>query len=259
MVGPRTFTFLGTGTSVGVPMLGCECPVCRSTNPRNNRYRSSVLINAPKGNILIDTGPEVRLQLLREKIKLVHAVIYTHYHVDHLYGLDDLRLVSRYLNGPIPIYCTEETEEVIRRVFAYAFLSDKELPLGAVPKMEFNRINDQPFQVLGQRVTPIPLMHNWFNVYGFRIDDVAYCTDVSEIPESSWPLLDGVRILIIDALRYKRHPAHFGLDEALEVIERLCPEKAYLTHMSHEFDYEVLNPKLPAGVEMAYDGLSFIF
>jgi phosphoribosyl 1,2-cyclic phosphate phosphodiesterase len=259
MVGPRTFTFLGTGTSVGVPMIGCDCPVCRSTNPRNNRYRSSVIINAPAGNILIDTGPELRLQLLREKIKLVHAVLYTHYHVDHLFGMDDLRLMARHLNGSIPIYCTEEVEEVIRRVFAYAFLTERELPIGAVPRLEFQRITDKPFQALGQRIVPIPLMHNWFNVLGFRIDDVAYCTDVSEIPEASWPLLEGVRILIIDALRYKFHPAHFGLSEALEAIERIGPEKAYLTHMSHEFDYEVLNPKLPAGVEMAYDGLSFIF
>jgi len=259
MVGPRTFTFLGTGTSVGVPMIGCECPVCLSSNPRNHRYRSSVMINAPAGNILIDTGPELRLQLLREKIKLVHAVLYTHYHVDHLFGMDDLRLMARYLNGSIPIYCTDEVEEVIRRCFAYAFLSERELPIGAVPRLEFQRIGTQPFQVLGQRVVPIPLLHNWFNVLGFRIDDVAYCTDVSAIPESSWPLLEGVRILVIDALRYKFHPAHFGLSEALEVIERLGPEKAYLTHMSHEFDYELLNPKLPAGVEMAYDGLSFIF
>jgi phosphoribosyl 1,2-cyclic phosphate phosphodiesterase len=259
MVGPRTFTFLGTGTSVGVPVIGCECGVCRSLNPRNHRYRSSVLIGAPDGNILVDTGPELRLQLIRENIKLVHAVLYTHYHVDHLFGMDDLRLMSRHLNGPLPVYCTAETEDVIRRVFAYAFHSPKELPMGAVPKLEFQRIDNKPFQVHGQMVTPIPLLHSWFNVLGFRIADVAYCTDVSEIPESSWPMLEGVRILIIDALRYKHHPSHFGLNEALEVIERLGPERAYLTHMSHEFDYEVLNPKLPAGVEMAYDGLSFVF
>jgi phosphoribosyl 1,2-cyclic phosphate phosphodiesterase len=259
MVGPRTFTFLGTGTSVGVPMIGCECPVCTSTNPRNSRYRSSVFIATPDGNILIDTGPELRLQLVREKIKYIHAVLYTHYHVDHLFGMDDLRLVARYLDGPVPIFCTDEVEEVIRRVFPYAFLSERELPIGAVPRLEFQRIDREPFQVLGQRIVPIPLLHNWFNVLGFRIDDMAYCTDVSEIPESSWPLLEGVRILIIDALRYKMHPAHLGLSEALEVIERLGPEKAYLTHMSHEFDYDVLNAKLPAGVEMAYDGLSFMF
>jgi phosphoribosyl 1,2-cyclic phosphate phosphodiesterase len=259
MIGPRTFTFLGTGTSVGVPMIGCECPVCRSGHPRNQRYRSSVLIGAPQGNILIDTGPELRLQLLREKIKLVHAVLYTHYHVDHLFGLDDLRLMSRYLNGPMPIYCTDEVEAVIRQAFSYAFVPDKELPMGAVPKLEFQRIDAKPFQVLGQRIVPIPLIHAWYNVFGFRIDDVAYCTDVNELPAASWPLLEGLRVLVIDALRFKPHPAHFSLNEALDVIERLGPEKAYLTHMGHEFDYQELNPKLPAGVEMAYDGLSFVF
>jgi phosphoribosyl 1,2-cyclic phosphate phosphodiesterase len=259
MTGPRTFTFLGTGTSIGVPVIGCPCSVCASTNPRNHRYRSSVLIGTPKGNLLIDTSPEMRLQLLREKVRLIHAVVYTHYHADHLFGLDDLRIIGHYLNAPVPIYCTEDVEEVIRKAFFYAFLTSRELPSGAVPKLEFNRIDEQPFEVLGQHVTPIPLMHNWYRVFGYRIADVAYCTDVSEIPETSWPLLEGVRIFVIDALRYKKHPAHFGLNEALEAIERVAPEKAYLTHMSHEFDYEELQPKLPAGVEMAYDGLSFIF
>src|SRR5580698_5743738 len=152
MTGPRTFTFLGCGTSVGVPMIGCECHVCRSDHPPNQRYRSSVSIATPKGNILIDTTPELRLQLLREKIKVIHAVLYTHYHVDHLFGLDDLRLMSRYINGPIPIYCTDEVEEVIRRTFAYAFLSDRELPAGSVPRLDFNRIDATPFYVLGQRI-----------------------------------------------------------------------------------------------------------
>ncbi|MCE9533310.1 MAG: MBL fold metallo-hydrolase [Planctomycetes bacterium] len=259
MIGPRTFTFLGTGTSVGVPMLGCECPVCNSTHPRNQRYRSSVLIGTPTGNILIDTGPEMRLQLLREKVKAVHAVLYTHYHVDHLYGLDDLRMMSRHLNGPVPIFCSDEVEVVIRQVFSYAFNSEREIPIGFVPKIEFKRIDTAPFKVLEQTIVPIPLKHAWFNVFGFRIGDVAYCTDVSQIPETSWPLLEGVRILIIDALRYKPHPAHLSLEQALEIIERLGPEKAYLTHMSHEFDYEQLNHRLPAGVEMAHDGLSFVF
>jgi phosphoribosyl 1,2-cyclic phosphate phosphodiesterase len=259
MVGPRTFTFLGTGTSVGVPMIGCDCAVCASSHPRNHRYRSSVLIGAPEGNLLIDSGPELRLQLIREKVKVIHAVLYTHYHADHLFGLDDLRLMAKHLDGPVPLYCTDEVEEVIRRVFAYAFASKRELPAGAIPKLEFRRIDVNPFTLLGQRIVPIPLVHNWYDVFGFRIDDVAYCTDVSAIPEASWPLLEGVRVLIIDALRYKPHPAHFGLNEALEVIERLGPEKAYLTHMSHDFDYLELNHKLPAGVEMAYDGLSFVF
>lgn len=259
MAGQRTFTFLGTGTSVGVPMLGCECAVCHSDHPRNHRYRSSVIVGTSQGNILIDTGPEMRLQLLRERIKTVNAVLYTHYHVDHLFGLDDLRLMSRYLNGPMPIFCTDEVERVIRQVFSYAFQTEHALPAGSVPLLEFQRIEAKPFEILGQRVVPIPLIHSRFNVFGFRIDDVAYCTDVNEIPAASWPLLEGVRVLIIDALRYKPHPAHLSLNEALGVIERIRPERAYLTHMGHEFDYPELNPKLPAGVEMAYDGLQFPF
>jgi phosphoribosyl 1,2-cyclic phosphate phosphodiesterase len=258
MTGDRTFVFLGTGTSVGVPMIGCDCPVCRSDNPKNSRYRSSALIQTPAGNILIDTGPELRLQLIRERVAVVHAVLYTHYHVDHLYGLDDLRIVSKYLNGPIPLYCSEEVEKVVRQTFSYAF-TDEAAPIGFVPKLYFKRIAADPFEVLDQTVTPVPLIHSVFNVFGFRIGDMAYCTDVSEIPDASWPLLDGVRILVIDALRYKSHPAHMGLNDALEVIERVNPERAYLTHMSHEFDYGILPASLPGGVEMAYDGLRFRF
>jgi phosphoribosyl 1,2-cyclic phosphate phosphodiesterase len=254
MTGDRTFVFLGTGTSVGVPMIGCNCPVCRSDNPKNSRYRSSALVQTPGGNILIDTG----LQLVREHVGIVHAVLYTHFHVDHLYGLDDLRIVAKYLNGPVPLYCSEEVEQVIRQTFSYAFV-DEAAPIGFVPKLYFHRIGSDPFRVLDQDVAPIPLIHSSFNVFGFRFGDVAYCTDVSEVPEASWPLLDGVRILIIDALRYKSHPAHLGLNDALEVIERVNPEQAYLTHMSHEFDYETLSASLPGGVQMAYDGLRFRF
>jgi phosphoribosyl 1,2-cyclic phosphate phosphodiesterase len=260
MKGQRAFTFLGTGTSVGVPMLGCDCSVCRSDDPRNHRYRSSVLVRTPGGNILVDTGPEMRLQLLRERVRAVHSVLYTHYHVDHLFGLDDLRLMSRVLEGPVPIYCSDEVEEVIRQAFSYAFPANGSSAPGWVPMLRLNRINAfESFETLGLRVTPIPLKHHVFNVFGFRFDDVAYCTDVNVIPESSWPLLEGVRVLVIDALRYKPHPAHLSLDEALAVIERVRPEQAYLTHMGHEFDYAELNPKLPPGVEMAYDGLRFSF
>lgn len=256
--GQRTFVFLGTGTSVGVPMIGCDCPVCRSDNPKNHRYRSSALIKTANGNILIDTGPELRLQLLRERISIVNAVMYTHYHVDHLYGLDDLRLVSKYLGGSIPLYCSEEVELVIRKTFSYAF-PDEAAPVGFIPKLHFERIHPAPFDVLGETITPIPLIHAWFNVFGYRIGNLAYCTDVNEIPESSWPLLEGVETLIIDCLRFKGHVAHMGLNEALEVIERVNPERAYLTHMSHEFDYETLPGSLPGGVQMAYDGLRIEF
>jgi phosphoribosyl 1,2-cyclic phosphate phosphodiesterase len=256
----RTFTFLGTGTSVGVPQVGCDCQVCQSTNPRNNRYRCSVVIGTSAGNILIDTTPELRLQLVRAKVKIVHAVLYTHYHADHMFGLDDLRPVPIYLGGPVPLYCTTEVERRIRQVFGYAFGADADAVNRAyLPRLTFQTIDETPFEVLGQHVTPIPLIHNHFNVLGFRFGDVAYCTDVSKIPRESWPLLEGLDVLVLDALRPRPHPAHFSLEEAVEAIQRIQPKKAYLTHMSHELEHEATNRILPANVELAYDGLSFSF
>jgi len=256
----RTFTFLGTGTSVGIPMVGCDCAVCRSTNPRNHRYRCSVLMRVPRGNILVDTAPELRLQLLRAGVGVVHAVLYTHYHADHLFGLDDLRPIPRNLGHPVPLYCTGEVEGKIRTAFSYAFGPEAEqLSYGFIPKLTFERIDSRPFEVIGEQVTPIPLEHAHFSVLGFRVRDVAYCTDVSNIPRSSWQYLEGLDVLVLDALRFKPHPAHFGLDQALDVISQFRPRQAYLTHMSHEIEHEEVNRQLPAGVELAYDGLTFPF
>jgi phosphoribosyl 1,2-cyclic phosphate phosphodiesterase len=202
----------------------------------------------------------LRLQLLREKIKVVHAVLFTHYHADHLFGLDDVRPFPYFLGGPVPLYCTVEVERKIRTAFAYAFQPEAEqLPAGYIPKLIFHRITQQPFSVLGQRVVPIPLLHARFDVFGFRFDDVAYCTDVNQIPPESWPLLEGLRVLVLDALRFRPHPGHFSIDEALEVIARVKPGRAYLTHMSHDVEHEATNRRLPPGVELAYDGLKFEF
>jgi phosphoribosyl 1,2-cyclic phosphate phosphodiesterase len=256
----RTLIFLGTGTSVGVPVIGCECEVCRSPDPRNQRYRCSVLFQLPGGNLLIDTGPELRLQLLRENVKVIHAVLYTHFHADHIFGLDDLRPVPKHLGGPVPLYCTAEVERKIRQAFAYAFASDLSSRLaGYLPSLTLHRIGEGPFEVLGQRVVPVPLEHAGMEVFGFRIEDVAYCTDVSGIPRDSWRLLQGLRVLVLDALRFKPHPAHFSLSEALEVIARLKPAQAYLTHIAHDMDHETVNRQLPPGVELAYDGLRLVF
>jgi phosphoribosyl 1,2-cyclic phosphate phosphodiesterase len=241
-------------------MIGCECAVCTSTDPRNHRYRCSVLIGTPQGNLLIDTGPELRLQLLRARVGLVHAVLYTHAHADHMYGLDDLRPVAKYLDAPVPLYCTTEVERKIRQSFAYAFTPESEgLSSGYVPKLQFHTITEESFSVLGERVTPIPLEHAHFSVFGFRIADVAYCTDVSKIPRDSWPRLEGLEVLILDALRLKPHAAHFCVDEALEVIDRLKPARAYLTHISHDIDHEAVSKTLPPNVELARDGLCFPF
>jgi phosphoribosyl 1,2-cyclic phosphate phosphodiesterase len=256
----KTFTFLGTGTSVGVPMVGCKCAVCQSPDPRNHRYRCAVLIRLPYGNLLIDTPPELRLQLLRAGVDIVHATLFTHYHADHLFGLDDLRPIPRQLGGAVPLYCTAEVEEKIRTTFSYAFGPNVEqIPAGYLPKLTFERIDGRPFDVLGQRVVPIPLVHGPFNVLGFRIDNVAYCTDVSEIPDSSWPLLEGLDVLVLDALRERPHPGHFSLGQALEAVRELRPARTYFTHMSHELEHEATNRQLPTGVELAYDGLSFSF
>src|SRR5262249_5003092 len=165
MAGERIFTFLGTGTSVGVPMVGCQCDVCRSDNPRNHRYRCSVLIRSPRGTMVIDTPPELRLQLLREKVDLVHAVLFPHYHADRLFGLDDVRPFPKWLGRPMPLFCTEEVEEKIRKSFGYAFQPDSErVPAGYLPKLVFQRITEAPFTVLDQWVTPIPLEHAQFDV-----------------------------------------------------------------------------------------------
>lgn len=257
---PYTFTFLGTGASTGVPTVGCVCPVCTSPDPRNQRYRCAVLIQMPTGNLLIDTPPELRLQLTRARVTIVHAVVFTHSHADHIFGLDDLRPLPRHLGGPVPLYCTHEVERMLRQSFAYAFNPHTEsLPAGFLPKLTFHNINEQPFTVLGETITPIELEHAHFHVLGFRIRDVAYCTDVNRIPRESWPKLEGLKVLILDALRQRGHPGHFSIEQALEVVERVRPRKAYFTHMSHEVDHAETSRLLPKGVELAYDGLSFTF
>lgn len=258
----RSFVFLGTGTSTGVPVIGCDCGVCTSADPRNHRTRPSAAVHLPGGTLLIDTTPEVRLQLLRENVRRVHALLFTHYHVDHLYGLDDVRIFPKYLGGPLPVYCTAEVEAVIREVFAYAFHpANSDLPPGFLPKMQFHRIAPrEPFEVLGQRVTPIPLGHGRFDVLGFRFDGAAYCTDVNRISPESLELLRDLRVLVLDCLRDGApHPTHFNLTGALEVVRELRPAQTYLTHMSHDMDYEAATAKLPPGVALAYDGLRFGF
>jgi phosphoribosyl 1,2-cyclic phosphate phosphodiesterase len=257
----RRLIFLGSGTSSGVPVLGCDCAVCTSDDRRNWRTRPSVLLSMPRGNLLIDTTPEMRLQLLRERVGVVHAIVYTHAHADHMLGLDDARAFPRLIGGPVPIYCEEETEEAIRRVFYYAFEERlAALPAGYVPKIQFERIRaGVAFEALGQSILPIRLMHGRMGVLGFRIGDLAYCTDVSRIPEASWPLLEGLDTLVLDALRHEPHPTHFSLSEALEVIDRLRPGRAILTHLSHGFDHAVTETTLPPHVALAYDGLTLDF
>jgi phosphoribosyl 1,2-cyclic phosphate phosphodiesterase len=251
---------LGTGTSHGVPIIGCHCAVCQSTNPRNHRTRTGVAVKAPEGIFLIDTPPELRLQLLREKIDLIHAVVYTHSHADHLFGLDDLRLFGYRLRHAVPLYCEETVERQIRAAYSYAFEKpDPELHHGALPQLELRRIGTEPIELLGMRIQPIRLIHGKLPVLGYRIGDVAFCTDVSHIPDESWPLLENLEVLVIDALREEGHATHFGIREALDVIDRVRPRRAYFTHVSHHLEYEETNSRLPEHVQLSYDGLRIPF
>ena len=257
----RRLTFLGTGTSTGVPMIGCDCPVCTSKDPRNQRTRPSVLLSLEGGNLLIDTTPEMRLQLLRERIRHVHAIAFTHHHADHLFGLDDARLFPRWIGGPVPVYCEQETEDCIRRVFHYAFREGTDrMPGVFVPRLHFIRIEPGvAFEVLGEQVLPIRLEHGPFGVLGYRFGSLAYCTDVSRIPEASRPMLEGLDVLVLDALRHEPHPTHFSLSEALAVVASLKPRRTFLTHLSHSFDHGTTQAMLPENVWLAYDGLSVDF
>jgi phosphoribosyl 1,2-cyclic phosphate phosphodiesterase len=247
---------LGTGTSVGVPMIGCGCPVCRSDNPRNKRMRCSAVLGLPDGNLLIDTSPDVRAQLLREQIGIVHSVLYTHEHADHVFGLDDLRMMQFYLRGPVPLYCEPRVEDRIRKSFDYAFSADAHTHRGAVPQLAFHRVGLEPFEILGAKVVPIRMKHgSRFEVLGFRFGNVAYCTDTNEISPESMEQLTGLDVLILDALRPRGHATHFSLEEAVEVARKLAPRQTYFTHMSHELEHEKTNASLPAGMALAYDGL----
>lgn len=246
---------LGTGTSVGVPAIGCGCDVCQGGHPKNQRSRCSVVVGLPEGNLLIDTSPDLRMQLLRERIGLIHAVLYTHEHADHIFGLDDLRLFPFYLGHPVPLYCEAKVEDRIRKSFDYAFLERAPTHAGAAPQLTFHPIGREPFSLLGARIAPIPLIHGpRFTVLGFRIGNIAYCTDTNEIPEESWPLLEGLDVLILDALRLTPHITHFSLEEAIAVAQRVRPKQTYFTHVSHDLDFERTNAQLPPGMALAYDG-----
>lgn len=259
--GRGRLTFLGSGTSTGVPVLGCDCAVCRSDDPRNWRTRPSVLLDLPEGRLLVDTSPEMRLQLLREGVGFVHAIAFTHAHADHLFGLDDARLFPRAIGGPVPVFCEAPVEESIRQIFSYAFADRAtRIPSGGVPQIVFRPIEPgRPFEVLGRSILPVRLDHGRFPVLGFRVGGLAYCTDVKRIPDETWPLLTGLDTLILDALRDEPHPTHFNLAEALAAVERLRPVRTFLTHLSHGFDHGPTEARLPAGVHLAYDGLALDF
>ena len=251
---PARITFLGTGTSSGVPMIGCTCAVCRSTNPRDRRLRPSIHVDVQgQAAILVDTSPDLRQQALTHGIARLDAVLFTHSHADHILGLDEIRRFNFMQGGPIPCYATQPAWEGIRRTFHYVFDG---VPRhgGGIPKIDAHDI-DGPFSVGGVRVVPVPLWHGPLPILGFRFGSFAYLTDCSAIPDDSWPLVAGVDTLVIDALRDKKHSTHFTVAEALDAIARIAPRRAYLTHMAHDLGHAETSARLPAGVELAYDGL----
>jgi phosphoribosyl 1,2-cyclic phosphate phosphodiesterase len=251
--------FLGTGTSVGVPAIGCGCAVCTSGDPKNSRTRCAIILGLPEGNLLVDTPPDLRTQLLREGIGIVHSVLFTHEHADHLFGLDDLRLFPFYLGRPVPLYCEAQVEARIRHSFDYAFASHQVTHAGAIPQLTFERIDLQPFTILGQEIIPLRLHHGpRFKVLGFRFGDIAYCTDTNEIPPESMAKLQNLDVLIIDALRHSPHATHNSLNQAIEISRILKPRRTLLTHTSHELEYHATNAALPPDIEMAYDGMQLL-
>ena len=246
-------TFLGTGTSMGVPTLGCECPVCTSTNPRNKRTRASLLVHVNDRNIVIDTSTDFRAQALREGLKRLDAVLYTHSHADHILGLDDLRPYSFFQKLHIPCFGNESTMAGICEMFKYVFTEPQFG--GSIPRIE-PRVIDGFFEYLGIPIQPVPVIHGKIPVLGYRIGALAYLTDLSEIPDESYRLLEGVSTLILGVLRYNPHPTHLSYDKALQIVDRLGPEQTFFTHISHDFDHERTGGELPAGVFLAYDGLT---
>jgi phosphoribosyl 1,2-cyclic phosphate phosphodiesterase len=250
--------FLGTGTSHGVPMIGCDCAVCRSDDPRDARTRPSVYVTLPDGTaVLIDTAPDFRMQALRHRLPRIDAVLYTHGHADHVLGLDDLRRYNHLQRGRIPCYGDRQTIDELRRTFGYIFDPSPSAG-GGLPEIDLFAVHGA-FSLGRTEVIPVPLWHGRRLVQGYRIGSMAYLTDCSAIPESSWELLDGVDVVVIDALRHRPHPTHFTVSEALSAVQRLAPSRAWFTHICHDLPHAATTASLPDRVELAYDGLSVAF
>ena len=244
---------LGVGSSAGTPVVGCNCATCLSDNPRNKRTRCSSLITLDSGeNILIDTGPDLRNQSLRENIKRIDAVLYTHTHADHLHGIDDLRAFCVIQRSQIPLYAKEDAVLHITQKFGYTLRDPSDF--WEMPVLRAETI-DAPFELFGMTVTPIPVMHGRSQIFGYRIGNIAYMTDVSEIPESSFPLLEGLDIVLLDCLREKSHPTHINIEQSISYISRIKAKQSYLIHMTHELEYASLSKKLPKDVFVGFDGL----
>ena len=246
-------TVLGSGTSSGVPTIGCSCSVCRSADPRDNRLRPSILIEHGGRNVVVDTTPDFRTQILRAGVERLDAVLYTHAHADHILGLDDVRPFNHRQQSDIPIFAAPRTLLAIRRVFDYAFETRKRDTY--VPKLEVHLIGDEPFDAAGMRFEPIPVLHGTDSIYGFRFGNAAYLTDHSEIPPSSMDKLQGLDVLFLDALRHRPHPTHSTVEASVATAQALGARRTFFTHISHDLPHAATEASLPPGIFMAYDGL----
>ena len=251
-------TLLGTGTSFGIPVIGCDCAVCTSTDPRDKRTRCAAVIEHEGHTLLIDTPPELRLQLLAARVRMVDGVLFTHTHADHIAGIDDLRAFSDRKGGDLPLYGSVETVATLRTGHRYIFDdSIKALPGTTKPQLSLHEISAGKRQRIGGiEVLPLAFPHGHATVYGFRFGDMAYITDVKEVPPAARAELKGLKLLVLNALRYKPHPTHLSIDDALAVVQDLAPERTLFTHLTHDTGHAALAAALPKGVEPGYDGLS---
>jgi phosphoribosyl 1,2-cyclic phosphate phosphodiesterase len=254
-VKPGTVTVLGSGTSMGVPTIGCSCAVCHSDDPRDRRTRPSVMIEWAGHRIVIDSGPDFREQAVREGIDRLDAVLYTHGHADHILGLDDLRPLTypRVTGGArLPLYASPETAGVLQSVFRYVF--DDNYKYGGIAKVELREVGG-PFELLDLRVIPVPVIHGDAEIIGYRIGQFAYLTDFSAVPDESIAMLQGVKVVFLDALRHTPHPTHSTVENSLQIAARIGAVQTYFTHISHDLAHRTTDPALPPGVRLAWDGL----
>ncbi len=251
-----TLTVLGSGTSMGVPTLGCDCRVCTSTDPHDRRTRPSVLVEYAGHSVLIDTTPDFREQAIRAGIQRLDAVLYTHAHADHILGLDDLRPLTFHREGRIPLYAHEPARHVLEKMFWYIF--DGDYKYGGLAQVVLQPI-EGPLDLFGARFEPVTVLHGDAPIHGYRFGSAAYLTDFSEIPEASMAQLTGLDILFLDALRYRPHPTHSTVENSLRLVEELKPRRAFVTHISHDLPHEETNRKLPEHVRLAHDGLKLDF
>ncbi|MFI3322197.1 MAG: MBL fold metallo-hydrolase [Rikenellaceae bacterium] len=250
----NSITFLGTGSSQGVPMIGCNCEVCRSTDYRDKRLRSSVMIKiGDKATIIIDSGMDFRWQMLRENIKKIDGIVFTHSHKDHIGGLDDVRAFNYFQKKDVDIYGEERVNKILLKDYDYAF-SDHHYP--GIPEIAMHTISTETFTISGVKIEPIRVYHARLPILGFKIENICYITDANRIEDSEIEKIKGVEILVLNALRLQSHISHFSLNEALEMVEKIAPKRTYLTHCSHQLGrYEQIAPQLPENVFLAYDGL----